>query len=243
MTLDFVLRDLAGNVDVTLVRNDDPAALGCRASARGFPVCAAAVTYEGLGYAAMLGWIQLVRSTDNRSGGREFEIDPYEPLGVTPHPFCWFGLAPTLFDAPSRGTRADLEWLAHSFLCFIGGAREARAILGFSWGFTVSEDEITPTGIAPVPADQWNEHRALLRRGHPAWRFAPAIGIGDDRPGRRAVYCSTPRDDRSPRRHDPTNAAILAPAAMPPMACPAATCSAPTCRPATRRRRGRSPGH
>jgi hypothetical protein len=173
MTFAFVLRELAGSVDVTLARNDDPAALGCRPSARGFPVCTAEVTYAGRGYAAMLGWIQLVRSTDNRSGGRGFELDPYEPLGRTTHPFCWFGTTPTLFDAPSRPTRSDLEWLAHSFLCFVGEPLEARAILGFSWGLDLADDEIPLTGIAPVPAEQWDEHRILLRREHPAWRFAP----------------------------------------------------------------------
>src|SRR5204863_43198 len=83
--------------------------------------------YAGSGYAAMLGWIQLVRSTDNGSRGREFELDPLEPLGVTPHPFCWFGLTPTLFDAPSRRTTDDLDWLAHSFLAFTRDRFEARA--------------------------------------------------------------------------------------------------------------------
>ncbi len=172
-TFDFVLRGLAGRVDVRLGRNDDPTVFGCRPSGRGFPVCSAEVTYADRGYAAMLGWIQLVRSTDNRSGGRGFEIDPYEPLGVSPHPFCWYGMAPTLSDAPSRPTRADLQWVAHSFLAFIGDAHEARAILGFRWGFDIADGDISPTGLAPLPPAQWDEHRILLRREHPAWRFAP----------------------------------------------------------------------
>ena len=172
MTLDFVLRGFAGRVRVSVVPNEDPAALGCRPAGRGFPVCTADVTYAGRGYAAMFGWIQLVRSTDNSSGGERFELDPYEPIGVTPHPFCWFGLTPTLFDAPSRPTGADLDWVAHSFLAFIGDRFEARAILGFGWGFQIAGGKIRLAAPAPLPDTQWDEHLPLLRAAHPAWRFA-----------------------------------------------------------------------
>jgi hypothetical protein len=168
---DFVLRGLRGQVDVNVGPNEDPAALGCRPSGRGFPVCTAAVTYAGRGYAAMLGWIQLVRSSDNASRG-EFELDPFEPLGATPHPFAWFGLTPTLFDAPSRGTTEALDWLAHSFLAFIGDPLEARAILGFSWGFRIVANDISLTAPARLLAAQWDEHLPLLRAEHPSWRFA-----------------------------------------------------------------------
>lgn len=119
MQFDFRLRDVAGYVVVTVEPNADPAIVGTRSSARGFPVCAATVNYDARGYFAMLGWIQLVRSTDNQTAGREFEIDPYEPLGRTAHPFCWFGLTPTLLDAPPspigtghvRMDRAKLSWV------------------------------------------------------------------------------------------------------------------------------------
>ena len=47
-------------------------------------------------------------------------MDPFEPLGRLAHPFCLFGFAPTLFDAPSRDSRAPIVWTAHSFLAFIG---------------------------------------------------------------------------------------------------------------------------
>jgi hypothetical protein len=172
MRFDFQLRNLAGSVDVTVVPNDDPEVFGCRPTARGFPVCTAEVAYEGRGYAAMLGWIQLVRSTDNASGGRDFEVDPYEPLGTSCHPFCWFGLTPTLFDAPSRPTLARMEWLAHSFLSFIGQPREVRTILGFSWGFAIDRGKISLTGPASLAPSAWDEQRPLLHRTYPSWRFA-----------------------------------------------------------------------
>ncbi len=176
MVLDFTLWDLPGSVEVTLEANRDPTAVGAPATARDFPVCTATVSYRGRGYLAALGWIQLVRSTDNESGGTQFELDPFAPFGQLSHPFCWFGFAPTLFDAPSRDSRAPLEWLAHSFLAFIAEGRkglEARAVLGFGWGFSI-RDEIVSPGVAPaiLAETDWNAHRALLHREHPAWSFA-----------------------------------------------------------------------
>jgi hypothetical protein len=47
-------------------------------------------------------------------------MDPFDPFRLYElalWPYCWYGLAPTLFDAPSRGLRwSSLEWIAHSFL-------------------------------------------------------------------------------------------------------------------------------
>ena len=175
VVLDFSLRDLPGWVAVTLEPNDDPEALGKPPPARGFPVCTAEVTYRGRGYTAALGWIQLVRSTDAASGGDQFELDPYEPLGQTAHPFCFFGFAPTLFDAPSRESRAPLDWTANSFLCFIArnrDRREARAILGFSWGFSIRDELFSYDSPASLTPSAWDDHLSLLGREHPTWAFA-----------------------------------------------------------------------
>jgi hypothetical protein len=64
------------------------------------------------------------------------------------HPFGFFGIKPILFDAPSRPTRDDLDWLAHSFLCHIADyeTREVRALAGFSWGFIVANGDATVIG-------------------------------------------------------------------------------------------------
>jgi hypothetical protein len=116
--LSFTLRDLPGRVEVGVEPNAAPETLGCAPHAEGFPVCTATVEYAGAGYAAALGWIQLVRSTGGADAGASFEMDPFEALGRLTHPFCWFGFAPTLFDAPSRPSRVPLEWTAHSFLAY-----------------------------------------------------------------------------------------------------------------------------
>jgi hypothetical protein len=173
--LDFVLRGLPGCVEVSLEPNTDPAAFGCSHAAEDLPVCTATVTYAAGGYNAALGWIQLVRSTDGADGGHQFELDPFEPLGRLPHPFCWFGFAPTLFDAPSRATREPMAWTAHSFLCFIASGapvREARAILGFEWGFVIRDETVLLEGPASIAPAQWDRHVSLLRSEHPAWDFA-----------------------------------------------------------------------
>jgi hypothetical protein len=102
-------------------------------------------------------------------------MDPYEPLGQLAHPFCFFGFAPTLFDAPSRESRAGVDWTAHSFLCFIAGdreRREARAILGFSWGFSIRDELFSYHSPAVLSSADWDDHLSLLGQEHPTWDFA-----------------------------------------------------------------------
>jgi hypothetical protein len=171
--LSFTLRDLPGRVDVSVEPNAAPEALGCPPHAEGFPVCTASVEYAGRGYAGALGWIQVVRSSDGEGSGERFELDPFEPLGPTTHPFCWFGFGPTLFDAPSRVEREPLQWVAHRFLGFIADeGHEARAVVGFDWGFSIADGVISIAAPGPLGSDAWDVHLPLLRHEHPGWGFA-----------------------------------------------------------------------
>ena len=178
----FLLRGIEGHVSVTCSRNDQPELVGSGAEALGFPICDATVDYPALGYDAVLGWVQLVRSDDNVSRGGEFEIDPLAFLGDVPHPFCWIGLSPRLFDAPSRSSKADLDWTAHSFLCVPDGGAEARlevqALLGFSWGFRIRSDEILLTSPTPLSPTEWNAHRDHLATRYPSWEFVAGFREG-----------------------------------------------------------------
>jgi hypothetical protein len=88
-------------------------------------------------------------------------------------------MTPTPFDVPSRQIVVDLEWVARSYLSFIGDEFEARAILGFSWGFAVVDRQITVTSIQPLADADWDDHVQLLRDEHSAWRFAPGPGLRD----------------------------------------------------------------
>jgi hypothetical protein len=110
----------------------------------GFPVCTATVRYPRRGYDAMFGWVQLVHSTDNQSGGQHFEMDPFARFGDVRSPYCWYGTEPTLVDAPSRQDRAPIEWIAYSFLATTpiddviqGSPRRVVPLLGFEWGFDI----------------------------------------------------------------------------------------------------------
>ena len=100
MDITFALRGIKGHVSVTYSRNSRPDLVGSGAESSGFPMCHAAVEYPAQGYDALLGWVQLVRSDDNTSQGRAFEIDPLDILGDLPHPFCWIGLNPRYVRRP-----------------------------------------------------------------------------------------------------------------------------------------------
>jgi len=175
MDIDFVLREIEGHVSVTYSRNDRPELVGSGADALGFPMCEAAVDYPALGYDAVLGWVQLVRSDDNTSDGSEFEIDPLAFLGDVPHPFCWIGLSPRLFDAPSRSPKQDLDWTARSYLRVPDGSADAglevHALLGFSWGFRIRSEEVLLTPPTLLRPPEWDEHADVLAARYPSWHF------------------------------------------------------------------------
>jgi hypothetical protein len=178
--VDFTLRGLDGRIDVSLTRNTDPESLGFLVLsdgepvdfAKGFPVCHATVTYPASGYAAMFGWTQMVRSTDGDEPG--FEMDPIAIYRDVATPFAWYGLKPELFDAPSRESRYDMDWEAHSFLCVSPDAvvtPAVRAVAGFSWGFNIVSGHITHTAPARLGPEAWDGQLDLLRASYPQWVF------------------------------------------------------------------------
>jgi hypothetical protein len=165
---------------VSLTGNTDPDAIGYLLlsggqptdAARGFPVCRATVTYPAEGYAAMFGWTQMVCSTD--SDPARFEMDPIALYQQIPTPYAFFGVRPELFDAPSRESRYDMAWEAHSFLCVSPDAvltRHVQAMAGFSWGFTIDHPAITFARPAVLGPETWDSHLALLKTSYPNWTF------------------------------------------------------------------------
>jgi hypothetical protein len=179
LALPFRWAGHAGEVQIEIRENDDPAALGCEEFARGFPVCRAKLTPPSQGYADMLGWIQLV---DDSYHGGGFHADGFEPFGEFPHPFSYYGVSPTLFDAPHFDGE-NFDFLAHTFLCGLGGKllefrQEARAVLGFSWGCRKRGAEIELFEPQALTAASWDRQRECLARTYPTWTFAP--GFVDD---------------------------------------------------------------
>ena len=172
----FNTRGHSGVISVDVFRNDDTASFGCTTAAEGFPVCRATVSFGGAGYNAMLGWVQLVGTSSSPPPTRKFDIDPLRIWDGLDTPFCFFGVEPTLFDAPSRRDRQQaLDWLAHSFLCASPTDpmnREVVALAGFSWGFVVREGEVDLVGPQALVAEDWTRHLEMLSAQFPTWRFA-----------------------------------------------------------------------
>ncbi len=174
MILRFSWDGEEGAIAIDCVRNANPQALGCRPGALGLPACTATVSFPARGYRAMFGWIQLVRSSDNRSAGAAFEMDPLALFADVDSPYAFYGYLPTLFDGPSRPRRDDMEWLAHSFLATtpLDGQRRVAPVAGFAWGFDIGGGEV---GLRPLvalaPAD-WRAQLPVLTNAYPRWQFA-----------------------------------------------------------------------
>jgi hypothetical protein len=177
-----------GFIRVTCVASVDPAALGKPEHARGFPACTATLEFEGKGYDAFFGWIQWVCSSNNSTGGSGFDLDPLGWFPDARNPYAFFGLLPTLFDAPSRRKRKKMFWRAHSFL----GAtpsynsfervlrlRKVLPIAGFSWGFDIDDGgEFSYAPIAQIEPKDWNDKLPLLRKAYPTWTFPEVTEFG-----------------------------------------------------------------
>jgi hypothetical protein len=170
----FRWADIEGTVGVEIAVNSNPEAYGCPEMARGFPRCEATVSTAGVGYDHIYGWIQMVKSPspedESQSG---FCVDQH-PTFASPLPFIYFGPSPRLIDGPHVDDR-DRDFLAHTFLCGSGGelhdfSKEARAILGFSWGYSKRDQQIEWFGPEPLSAADWDGHLECLARER-EWTF------------------------------------------------------------------------
>ena len=138
------------------------------------PFCTATLASDVSGYRAMLGWVQLVRSTDNASKGVAFEMDPFSLFAEIESPYCFYGHLPTLFDGPSRASRDDMSWIAHSFLAASPVrpiAHSVRPLAGFSWGFDMHSRHVTLRPLKILTEDDWRDHLPVLRASYPRWIF------------------------------------------------------------------------
>lgn len=180
LTIAFEARGQEGEVRVAVAPNADPSAVGSPDWAQGFPVCQADISWDAVGYRALLGWVQLVGMGVPRSAEpRTWAADPLEVYEGLNTPFGFYGLSPTLFDAPARRDRSQaLDWHAESFLCVAPSApmaREAFPVAAFSWGFTLDNGIVSLTPPAPIDLAAWGNHVALLESQYPGWTFgAPA---------------------------------------------------------------------
>jgi len=140
-----------------------------------FPVCEAVVDSDLRGYQSLLGWIQLVGTRNAPHTERRLEIDPLRIFQDLDLPFGFYGINPTLFDAPWRTYRDQyLDWLAHSFLCASPADpmdRAARPVAAFQWGFVLDHGAIELVSPAALPTAEWSKHRSLLMTAYPSWEL------------------------------------------------------------------------
>jgi len=174
-----------------------PGALA-REGTRGFPVSTAQIEYPRQGYAAAFGWIQMVKASDGAST-EDFGIDPIALCQNMQTPYGWFGIKPTLFDAPATLKPDDMAWICQSYLCFTPNAvvgPHVRAVAGFEWGFVVQRDRVTVRKPSSLSEDAWNDHVPLLRTRYPELQPPPREDICYATQNRQdAVKAIAPRAD------------------------------------------------
>jgi hypothetical protein len=140
---------------------------------KGLPVCIATLSFSGHGYAAAMGWVQLVQSSD-ASDPNVYEMDPLALFRGVNTPYAFFGIKPTLFDAPYRDTSRDVSWHARSYLAITSDAvisQEALPVAGFTWGFHISRSAVTIESPRQLDLRSWESHLDTLERDYPGWRF------------------------------------------------------------------------
>jgi hypothetical protein len=180
----FSLRGLDGVVSVMYGVNSDPERFGygylnldwySPDLVRGFPVMQASVEHPSEGYAADMGWIQVVRHVVADEGSEEdaiiFDVPPQ--FAGSDVPYFAFGVLPTVFDAPSI-LADNVTWRADTFLVYTPDAvlsRVVRSVCGFLWGYDVREGvrELYPLRIAR--SDDWARNLPDLRSRFKDWEF------------------------------------------------------------------------
>ncbi|HZT84898.1 MAG TPA: hypothetical protein VE984_05700 [Gaiellaceae bacterium] len=119
------------------------------------------------GYAAILGWLQVVWMND------DVIFDRAPQLLDTGFPYVTFGPRPEFFDAPST-TVDPVTWRARTFLCASPDALMTKVIeslTGFTWGYDREGCTVSPVGLARASADDWDAVRAALAETLPEWEL------------------------------------------------------------------------
>jgi hypothetical protein len=179
MIIPFRAHGYAGSIDVAYETEGDPQVIGFDLVAvgyddperfRGFPVMKASLAYEGTGYRAGFGWVQVINCDDVDVPPNQSDVDS---------PFAAFGHLPTYYDAPANPDHPDGKWLAETFL--VTGPRGFRtkqimALAGFRWGYELTDGRPTSLRPAAIGADRWNAVRKVLGAQYPGWEFLDWAG-------------------------------------------------------------------
>jgi hypothetical protein len=145
-------------------------------TARGFPVIKAEATLSREGYAALLGWVQVVDFvvTHNGVAGEPEWVVPDVPpqLRDANTPYFAFGINPVLFDAPAF-TERNVDWTARSFLTYTPDCLMTPALeplCGLRWGYVIDEGAVRIKQLEAAGSQDWLSARRLLRIRLPTWK-------------------------------------------------------------------------
>ncbi len=192
----FRLRGAEGSVVASFQANEDPERWGYGVLgltwptelAQGLPVLTARTECSLEGYAAVMGWVQVVRidvleisralveGVDKAPAGHHEWVDGPPQLRGPGVPATSFGACPTLFDAPAS-TESDTTFLADSWLTASPDAlisRESFPLLGLRWGYSTragQPHELHEPSL--LDESHWAEALPLLRETFPDWQFRP----------------------------------------------------------------------
>lgn len=177
----FRLRGKQGMVTVEYGVNEDPVRWGYDLlqldvpldSVTGFPYCSASIAFEGEGYAAVMGWIQLVQFSGTE---QDVIVDVAPALGDTGFPYLTWGLAPTFFDAPCTvaSKHTGLIWTATTFLVASPDAlmtRVVQPVCGYQWGYSIPHEQPKLAPLTIVSPTSWDAACTSLRARFPTWEF------------------------------------------------------------------------
>lgn len=180
IAIPFELRNVDGLVTVAIEVNENPRRWGYHLLGEfpdeqplGFPVARASVSYPAEGYAAVMGWIQLLRYGGGELGDEVAEVDhpPQHSDAVTPY-LCW-GTLPQFFDAPSMPYRG-VTWVAEAFLATSPDALMTKTIqplCGFRWGYDTTRQPPELLPLEQLGDDAWKSARAMFEKHYPSWEF------------------------------------------------------------------------
>ncbi len=144
----------------------------------GFPVMRADVEYDGLGYLAMFGWLQLVTHQWPSLEQPDTHIDLAPELAELDRPLCGAGYLPTFFDAPANPDHPDGDWIAETFLVVSPtGSRpkELAALAGFRWGYHLASGRPTLLPLEASTRADWSRCADVLRAPYPSWFFVDSV--------------------------------------------------------------------
>ena len=183
-TIPFAVNNERGSIAVRVTRNVGAKHWGFNIlgamsdwELKGFPVMKATVAFNGKGYRAIFGWIQIVHLDFPHDGRKKAIVDvvpSHIGLGV---PFTYFGHLPTLFDAPARHPRSHGSFTAEAFLCkppLLARTGAIEFIAGFRWGYKINgiSGELEHLPVKRIGASAWAKHRGLIVKKYPKWKVA-----------------------------------------------------------------------